>query len=436
MKKIYVLDTNVLLQTPQALLGFSDNTIVIPEAVLEELDNKKRDPDPEIRANVRWVARFMDKLRAKGKLDEGVELENGGTLKVELNCVNVELPPSWVQSKMDNRILAVAKSKKETGECPVAIVTRDIFLRIKADIIGIPAQDYHNEQVVDLPDQYTGWEEASVSNDKIDEIYSQKKIPWKPFKPPISNKYFILKGVTKGSALARYSSESLVLLNDLSNFYSFKLDTMQRFAREALENDSIPLVTISGATGSGKTMLALGIGINKIETGYRRMLICRPTVSMGEDLGFLPGTEQDKIAPYMRPIYDNLEQLLDSSPDRYKDEKQLDGKVNYLFMTRKVVMEAIAYLQGRSLVKQWVLIDEAQNLTPKQAKGIITRAGEGTKIVLVGDPGQINQPYLDSRTNGLSWVIETMKGSDLYAHVCLTDTKRSPLATEAAARMR
>jgi PhoH-like ATPase len=414
-------------------MGFSDNIVVLPEAVLEELDNKKRDPDPEIRANVRWVARFMDNLRAKGKLNEGVALENGGLLRVELNCLNVSLPKSWAQSKMDNRILAVAKGKQAENKFPVVIVTKDIFLRIKADILGIPAQDYFNEQVVDLPDQYTGWEEIEVADNMISNLYAKKKIAWKH---PMPNQFFILKG--KGnSALAKCVDKSLVLLNnDQPSFYSFKLDAAQRFVREALEDDSIPLVTISGATGSGKTMLALGVGINKIETGYRRMLICRPTVGMGEDLGFLPGTEQEKITPYMRPIYDNLEQLLDSSPDRYDDEKRLDSKVNYLFMSRKIVTEAIAYLQGRSLVKQFVLIDEAQNLTPKQAKGIITRAGEGTKIILVGDVEQINHPYLDSRTNGLSWVIETMKGSSLYAHVCLTNTKRSKLAMEAAERMR
>jgi PhoH-like ATPase len=166
------------------------------------------------------------------------------------------------------------------------------------------------------------------------------------------------------------------------------------------------------------------------------MLICRPNVSMGEEIGFLPGDENDKIAPYMRPIYDNLEQLVDSHPDRYTNEKELDGKVSYLFTTRKIVTEAIAYLQGRSIVGQYILIDEAQNLTPKQAKGIITRAGEGTKIVLVGDPEQINNPFLDSRTNGLSWAVEKMKSSPLHAHITLTETKRSNLAMEAGKLMK
>jgi len=231
----------------------------------------------------------------------------------------------------------------------------------------------------------------------------------------------------------------MTLLKDTRpDFFSFKLNLLQKYAREALRDDSIPLVTLMGATGSGKTLLSLGVGLEKIldENAYRRMLICRPNVSMGEEIGFLPGDEKDKIAPYMRPIFDNLEQLVDSHPDRYENEKELDGKIAYLFATRKIVTEAIAYLQGRSIVGQYILIDEAQNLTPKQAKGIITRAGEGIKIVLAGDPEQINNPFLDSRTNGLSWAVEKMKGSPLHAHITLTETKRSNLAMEAARLMK
>lgn len=437
LKKIYVLDTSVLLQSPQALLAFGDNTIVLPEAVLEELDNKKQDLNPDIRANVRWVARFMDELRAKGKLHEGVELPNGGTLKVELNCRDIKLPDSWPQNKNDNRILAVAKGMQKTGQ-PVAIVTKDIFLRIKADILDIPAQDYRNEQVVDLSEQYTGWKEEFVPDEIIDALHLNGKMPWEG--EYLTNQFLILKSSSnpKKSILARYNGQQLVPLHNAEpNFYGFKLDTLQKFAREALMDDNIPLVTISGATGSGKTLLALGVGLEKVSSGvYRRMLICRPNVGMGEDIGYLPGTEQEKIAPFMRPILDNLEQLIDSHPDRYKNEKELDSKVAYLFQARKIVTEAVAYLQGRSIVKQWILIDEAQNLTPKQAKGIITRAGEGTKIVLVGDPEQINHPFLDAKTNGLSWAVEKMKGSPLHAHITLTKTKRSPLAEEAAARMR
>jgi PhoH-like ATPase len=442
LKKIYVLDTSVLLQSPNAVLGFQDNLIVLPGCVLEELDNMKKAADYEIRANTRWVARFLDQLRAQGELNQGVALPNGGELRVEMNCIdnNPDLPCSWPGDKRDNRILAVAKNLQKTKQ-PVIIVTRDVFLRIKADVIGVPAQDYRNEQVeFDIDEQYRGWEEQNVPEELIDRIYSEGQVSWNGKPNPI-NKFFLLKaeGSAQKTALARYRDGRIVLLKDTRpDFFGFKLNLLQKYAREALRDNSIPMVTMMGATGSGKTLLSLGVGLEKIldENVYRRMLICRPNVSMGEEIGFLPGDEKEKIAPYMRPIYDNLEQLVDSHPDRYDNEHELDGKVAYLFATRKIVTEAIAYLQGRSIVGQYILIDEAQNLTPKQAKGIITRAGEGTKIVLVGDPEQINNPFLDSRTNGLSWAVEKMKGSPLHAHITLTETKRSSLAMEAARLMK
>lgn len=442
MKKIYVLDTSVLVQSPNAVLGFQDNLIVIPGCVLEELDNMKKAADFEIRANTRWVARFLDQLRSKGELNQGVALSNGGELRVEMNCIDNshDLPCSWPGDKRDNRFLAVAKNLQKLNH-PVIIVTKDVFLRIKSDVIGVPAQDYRNEQVeFDIDEQYRGWEEQDVPEELIDRIYSESYVSWSE-KPNPLNKFFLLKaeGSAQKTALARYRDGRMVLLNDTRpDFYGFKLNLLQKYTREALRDDSIPMVTIIGATGSGKTLLSLGVGLEKIldENLYRRMLICRPNVSMGEEIGFLPGSEEEKIAPYMRPIYDNLEQLVDSHPDRYNNERELDGKVSYLFATRKIVTEAIAYLQGRSIVGQYILIDEAQNLTPKQAKGIITRAGEGTKIVLVGDPEQINNPFLDSRTNGLSWAVEKMKGSLLHAHITLTETKRSNLAMEAARLMK
>lgn len=437
MKKYYVLDTNVLLQSPEALMAFEENTVILPECVLEELDNLKRDRDPEVRYNVRETSRILDRLREEqGDLYQGVELPNGGTLRVELNHMDkVDLPKSWESAKVDNRILSIAKNIQKERHNAV-VVSKDIFLRIKSDVVGVPAQDYRRDQVLQT---YKGWEEVIVSNEELDKLYTDKKLKWESELP---NQFYLIKSEVdpQKTALAKSSNGEIVLLRDSKpDFYSFKLDMQQRFAREALRDPNIPLVTIMGATGSGKTMLALGVGLEKImgtNIEYRRMLICRPNVGMGEDIGFLPGGEKEKIAPFMRPIYDNLEQLVDTDPDRYKNQQELDGKVNYLFDSRKIVTEAIAYLQGRSIVNQFILIDEAQNLTPKQVKGIVTRAGEGTKIVLVGDPEQINSPFLDERTNGLSWAVEKMRGSSQHAHINLDRTRRSLLAEDAGIRMK
>lgn len=434
MKKYYVLDTSVLLQSPQALTAFEENVVILPECVLEELDNLKHDKDPEIRYNVRQVARFLDDLREKyGNLYKGVPLPSRGILKVELNHIGkIEIPSTWAESKVDNRILGIAKGLRSVGR-NVVLVSKDIFLRIKADVLGVPAQDYRREQVVPT---FSGWEEVEISDDDINKLYKERSLPWSSKYP---NQFYLLKSnSSQKTALAKSQGDKLVLLNDSRpEFYSFKLSALQRFAREALRDPNIPLVTIVGATGSGKTLLSLGVGLEKTmgsDPIYRRMLICRPNVGMGEDIGFLPGGEKEKIAPFMRPIYDNLEQLMMS--EKNEDEKMLNSKIQYLFDSRKIVTEAITYLQGRSIVGQYVLIDEAQNLTPKQVKGIVTRAGEGTKIVLVGDPEQINSPFLDQRTNGLSWAVEKMKESPLHAHITLNETKRSPLAEDAGQRMR
>ncbi len=433
MQKNYVLDTNVLLQDPNALFAFEDNTVIIPEVVLEELDNKKRDPNPELRANVRMVARYLDELCGQGKLYQGVPLPNNGLIKVEMNRnINISLPRSWSDAKTDNRILMIAKDLQHE-KAPVIVVTKDIFLRIKAESASIPAQDYKKEQVAD--NGYMGWTELHVDDDVINSLYKDKAIPFECAYP---NYYFLLHSHDKQkNALAKYNNEKLTPLQNPPEFYGVKLSFTQKFLRDALRDDNIPLVTITGEAGTGKTFLSLGVGLEKVldTNTYRRMLICRPNIGMGEEIGFLPGTEEEKIAPYMRGIMDNLEQLVDTSSDRHKDEDMLESKIDYLFSARKITTEAIAYLQGRSIVGQYLLISEAANLTAKQSRGIVTRAGEGTKVILEGDPKQINAPYLDHRNNGLSWAVEKMKYSPLHAHITLTESKRSALAMDAAQRM-
>lgn len=458
LKKIYVLDTNVLLQSPQALLSFGDNIVVLPEVVLEELDKFKKEPG-ELGANARYVARYLDKLREKGRLNEGVPLDNGGTLRVEMNHYNVKLPKSWDKYSCDNRILQVCKGLKEDGYS-VFLITKDIFERIKGDIVDVIAQDFFSEQVPKYEEQYTGRIEVYTHPDKINEFYSNHK-PIKledvavyqendiPVIPELEiNQFLIIHSFnnSKQTALGRFNGKEIVPLNylNINPFGVTPRNAGQKFMQEALfaDTDSVPLVIVKGPAGTAKTFYALAVGLHKIleerTKMYRKILILRPNVMMDEELGFLPGTEEEKIAPFMRPIRDNLEILIDNDDERrYYNEKELKDKVDELFDRKIITSEAIAYLRGRSINRHWVIIDEAQNLTPKQVKGIITRAGMGTKIILLGDPHQIDHPFLDERTNGLCYAAEKMKGSKLCCQITLTENEceRSPLAYEAATRM-
>jgi PhoH-like ATPase len=458
LKKTFVLDTNVLLQTPYALYSFGDNVIVIPEVVLEELDRFKKD-NSELGANARHTARLIDSLRTKGNLRDGILLENGGILKVEMNYTNVELPEGWDENNNDNRILKVCKGLLDQGE-NVFLVTKDIFERIKADVIGVIAQDFFAEQVPDYDEQYRGRLDVYTTEEKLNDFYKKGKLDKgdvfvynKDFTrtetpPHITNQFLIIHCNTneKQTALGRCSENEIVALNFLQErpFGVTPRNAGQKFMQEALmmDADKAPLVIIKGPAGTAKTFYSLAVGLQKIMLEqsklYRKILVCRPNVKLDEDIGFLPGTEQEKIAPFLRPVVDNLEVLIDNDEnERYKSEKELKDKIDELFDRKIINTEAIAFIRGRSIVKQWVIIDEAQNLTPKQVKGIITRAGVGTKIILLGDPEQIDHPFLDIRTNGLCYASEKMKGSPLCYQVTLTDEEceRSELAYEGAKRM-
>jgi PhoH-like ATPase len=458
LKKTFVLDTNVLLQTPYALHSFGDNTIVIPEVVLEELDKFKKE-NTELGANARHAARFLDELREKGSLNKGVKLENGGTLRVELNYNNVQIPESWDDSNNDNRILKLCKGLQEDKE-KVFLVTKDIFVRIKADILGITAQDFFAEQVPEYDKQYRGRQEVYTTKEKLDDFYSKGYMSandvyiyssgyTKKIIPILTiNEFLIIHSETneKQTALGRYNGKNIVPLAFLKErpFGVSPRNAGQKFMQEALmtDADKAPLVIVKGPAGTAKTFYSLAVGLHKImieqNKMYRKILVCRPNVKLDEDIGFLPGTEQEKIAPYLRPIIDNLEVLIDNDEnERYSSEKELKDKIDELFDRKIINTEAIAFIRGRSIVKQWVIIDEAQNLTPKQVKGIITRAGVGTKIILIGDPEQIDQPFLDIRTNGLCYASERMKGSHLCYQLTLSEEEceRSELAYESARRM-
>ncbi|MCD3275787.1 PhoH family protein [Clostridium botulinum] len=458
MIKTYVLDTNVILYSPRSILCFENSNVVIPEVVLEELDALKK-KSGELGANARMSARIIDELRTKGDLAKGIDLPNGGKLRVEMNHHNIDIPTYWDRSKPDNRIIQVCKGLKESGE-DVYLITKDIFERIKADTIGIKVSDYHEKVVPQYDNQYTGRVEAYASSENIDffyknkyldpnvlEVYCEKNKQYSTPKLYI-NQFVIMHSAENNgkSALGKFNGKIIVPLiyKDVIPMGIYPRNVGQKFMLEALMTSAkeVPLAIIKGPAGTAKTLFSLAVGLHKIletEGGeYRRILVCRPNVTMDEEIGYLPGTEQEKIAPYMRPVLDNLEILIDSDEkERYKNEKELNDKMRELFDRRIITTEAVAFLRGRSIVKNWVIIDEAQNLSPKQVKAIITRVGEESKLILIGDPEQIDQPFLDYRSNGLCYASERMKGSKLCYQVTLkyAECERSKLAYDASKRL-
>lgn len=458
LKKTYVLDTNVILYLPNAIFSFGENDVVIPEVVLEELDSFKKDKT-DLGSNARQAARIFDGLRRAGKLNKGIDLPGGGKLRVEMNHFDVELPQSWDRQKADNRIIQVCKGLKEQGE-EVCLITKDIFERIKADTVDIESDDFYEKFVPEYESQYTGRLDVFAVSEKIDEFYHKKCLSVEDltsyskeldqYSTPelIVNQFLIIHAIEnqRKTALARYDGNKVVplLFKDMSPLGITPRNVGQKFIIEALymDADKVPLVIVKGPAGTAKTLFSLAVGLHKVmeeNSGqYRRILICRPNVTMDEEIGYLPGSEQEKISPFMRPIFDNLQILIDSDEkERYKNEKELDDKVRELFDRRIITTEAVAYLRGRSIMKNWVIIDEAQNLSPKQVKAIITRVGEGTKLILIGDPEQIDHAFLDSRSNGLCYAAERMKGSSMCCQVTLKydECERSPLAYESSKRL-
>src|SRR5690554_3980849 len=455
MKKTYVLDTNVIIQSPAALHSFDDNIVILPVAVLEELDKHKND-DGERGANCRQAIRYLESLRTKGSLYEGVNLDSGGMLKIETNYNSIEIPEGFYRDTCDNRILKVCKGLIENGN-NVILVTKDIIVRLKAQMMGVPAEDFTTEQSPDFQSQYTGRMDVYTSDKAMTEFKKKGISPETIFTmdglnkievKPIPNQFFILHSETneKKTLLGRFDGNKIVPLRSINEepFGVKPRNVGQRFLQEALMQDPeiAPLVIVKGTAGTAKTFYSLAVGLQhtyEVSTRkYRKILITRPNVQFDEDIGFLPGTEQEKIAPYLRPIIDNLEILVDRNEnERYKNEKQLKDKIDELFYRGVIVAEAMNFIRGRSITNTYLIIDEAQNLTPKQVKGIVTRVGKGTKVVLLGDPQQIDHPLLDEKTNGLSYASEKMKGSPLCFQITMRSDEclRSSLAHDASTRM-
>ena len=458
MAKTYVIDTNVLIQAPYALFCFEENQVVLPLAVLEELDGLKK-AEGERGANAREAIRHLEKLRLKGNLLAGVALEKGGMVRVEANCVDQVLPESLPEDKMDNRILKVCLGIREKpGKEPVILVTKDIVLRLKAQMLGIPAEDFSREQVPGQTDQYTGRKICYVPEELFKE-FKKKGVPvsaayqadgqGNPLPVEFTENEFVVLYADqslKKSHLGRVEGEKILPLayRKATPYGVTPRNCGQYFLQEALmlPAQKAPLVIVKGMAGTAKTFYSLAVGLEKLvnnPTGeYRRILISRPNAQFDADIGFLPGDEQEKISPLMRPIMDNLEQLIDSDEkERYRDEAELKGKVEEIFARGIIQTEALNFVRGRSFVQTYFIVDEAQNMTPKQIKGIITRAGKGTKVILLGDPNQIDCPFLDEKTNGLSYASEHMKGSPYCYQITLSadECERSVLAHDAILRL-
>lgn len=435
MSKTFVLDTNVILHDPQALFRFEDNDLVIPMTVIEEIDRFKKELS-ETGRNARQFSRIMDGLRNKAKLIEGVELETGGHLRVDLysEALMKSLPPELRSDQGDNRILAVTLAVKNSSDNNVVFVTKDTNLRIKADVIGLTAQDYESDKV-SIDDLFTGTCEVLLPQDDVDLFYSQGFLPLEEEFLP--NQYLTLIDAANPShtALGRYNrplrqAVSLVRPPSDGLWGIHPRNREQQFAFDMLLNEDIQLVTLVGKAGTGKTLLAIAAGLHKSadEGQYSRLLVSRPIFPLGRDIGFLPGDIDEKLSPWMQPIFDNVELLLGAVEEGSKRKRGYKELVDLGLLE----IEPLTYIRGRSIPKQYMIVDEAQNLTPHEIKTIVTRAGEGTKIILTGDPYQIDNPYVDSSSNGLTYVVEKFKGEDISGHVTLDKGERSCLAELAA----
>jgi PhoH-like ATPase len=428
-----------LLQDPNSIFSFEENEVIIPAVVLEEVDSKKRYMD-EIGRNARQVSKLIDQLRESGKLHEKIPLPNGGSLRIELNHRSFhQLQEIFVEKTNDNRILAVAKNlsleeqTKENGRA-VILVSKDTLVRVKADAIGLIAEDFLSDRVVEIDHIYTGFLDLYISSDNLDRFYEKNElilseITNHPFYP---NQFVVMKDALGGSASAigkvDHSGKKIQrLVFDHDHIWGIRpRNVQQTMALELLLRTDIPLVTLIGKAGTGKTLLALAAGLMQTEDlgTYKKLLVARPIVPVGKDLGFLPGEKEEKLRPWMQPIYDNLEYLFNT-----KKPGELDA---ILAGMGSIEVEALTYIRGRSIPEQIILIDEAQNLTKHEVKTILTRVGERSKIVLMGDPEQIDHPYLDEYNNGLTYVVEKFKDQPIAGHVRLVKGERSGLAQLAA----
>jgi PhoH-like ATPase len=432
--KTFVIDTNVLLHNPNALFVFADNHVVIPMMVLEELD-KFKSANNELGANSREVARLLDKLRAKGSLRDGVNTPQGGMIQV---MIPYDELAGMLPGVNDNRIIGCAQRLKREGK-NVFFISKDINARVKADALGIPSEDFENQKV-NVDELYTGWKRFEWPADKVKELLPAQTLKPNDIEPGLqeklnANQFVLIEAPNDDELSLLYTfNKKSGLLDRLDDelpvmFGVGPRSQEQRMAMELLLNDDIKLVTLVGQAGTGKTLLALAAGLAKVihDERFKKLLVSRPIMPLGQDIGYLPGTKDEKLTHWMGPIFDNLHFLLAS------EERDPDEVIKRLIQEESITLEALTYIRGRSISKQYLIVDEAQNLTPHEVKTIISRAGHDTKVVLTGDPYQIDNPYLDASSNGLTYLVERMRGQSLAGHVTLQKSERSELAGIAAA---
>lgn len=467
--KTFVLDTNILLHDPTALFVFEDNNIVIPFTVLEELDTFKG-TNNDIGRNARQAIRFLDVLRQEGQLTDGVPLEAAadehrspagvpptGTVRIMIAPKDRHL--ALAEDKPDNRIIAVAHSLHSAGES-VIFVSKDINARVKSDALGVRAEDFESNKV-NVEHLYSGYLTLKVDGDLIDELYAERMLEVGRLSDALPKR----EGETNGNGPGVLLPNQYVLLIDSSDpghtglgrrladtehvipvsaprkpvFGILPRNVQQTMALDLLLNDEIKLVTLIGSAGTGKTLLAVAAGMARVFTDghFEKLLVARPIMPMGRDIGFLPGDKDEKLASWMQPIFDNLSYLMSTrgAPNQNAESRPAEHRIEKLMADGRLVLEPLTYIRGRSIPHQFIIVDEAQNLSPHEVKTIISRVGEDTKIVLTGDIEQIDHPYLDASSNGLSYTVDRMKGQGLVGHVTLAKSERSSLASLATERL-
>lgn len=433
MDKTFILDTNVLLFDPLAIYKFGKNVVFIPLIVVEELDRFKKDQDENGR-NARHFSRIVDELRNKGSLSQGLKLDNGGKLIISVDRRFKGSHNNIIDLKInDNLILSTALSLKDEGH-NIILVSKDINLRLKADILGVTAEDYGTKGVT-LEELYHGYKIFEVDVKRLKEFEKNRFLPVRDdeIEGIFPNEYLLVceKDNERHRALGRYSESKngiVPLISIREGVWGiYPKNVEQQFAIDALLNDEVRLVTLVGKAGTGKTLLAIAAGLEATinKESYSRLLVSRPVQPMGKDLGFLPGDINEKLAPWMQPIFDNMDFL-------FGQHKAVTSSWEELINQGLLHVEPLTYIRGRSIPSQYLIVDEAQNLSPHEVKTIVTRAGEGTKIILTGDCEQIDSPYLDSINNGLAYCVDRLKAEQIVAHTTLKRGERSHLSEVAS----